>query len=180
MLTRSEGNPLYAEELLAANQEGVPDHLSDLLLARIDALDEGPRSLLRLASVNGTRLDTATLAELAGLDQAQMEGYLREALDAIVLRQAAGSLEFRHPLLREAAYDDLMPDERTAGGRELRHLPGLPDSDPVGAARAPTVGGVLHPLRPSVTTVSRPVPDVRPAARLRPDDGLEARERPAT
>ena len=42
-----------------------------------------------------------------------MEGYLREALDANVLRQAGGSLEFRHPLLREAAYDDLMPDERT-------------------------------------------------------------------
>jgi DNA-binding CsgD family transcriptional regulator len=113
VLARSEGNPLYAEELLAAKQEGVPDHLSDLLLARIDALDEGPRALLRLASVNGTRLDTETLAELAGLDQAQMEGYLREALDANVLRQAAGSMEFRHPLLREVAYDDLMPDERT-------------------------------------------------------------------
>ncbi len=117
VLARSEGNPLYAEEILAANraddQQGVPDHLSDLLLARIDALDEGPRALLRLASVNGTRLDTATLAELAGLDGAQMEGYLREALDANVLRQAAGSLEFRHPLLREAVYDDLMPDERT-------------------------------------------------------------------
>ena len=117
VLARSEGNPLYAEELLAADQdantEGVPDHLSDLLLARIDALDEGPRALLRLASVNGTRLDTATLADLAGLDQAQMEGYLREALDANVLRQAGGSLEFRHPLLREATYDDLMPDERT-------------------------------------------------------------------
>src|SRR4029077_18063621 len=113
----SEGNPLYAEELLAADQgantEGVPEHLSDLLLSRIDALEDGPRALLRLASVNGTRLDTETLAELAGLDQAQMEGYLREALDANVLRQAGGYLEFRHPLLREAAYDDLMPDERT-------------------------------------------------------------------
>ena len=74
---------------------------------------QGPRALLRLASVNGTRLDTETLAELAGLDQAQMEGYLREALDANVLRQTGDSLEFRHPLLREAAYDDLMPDERT-------------------------------------------------------------------
>ena len=117
VLARSEGNPLYAEELLTADQdantEGVPEHLSDLLLARIDALDEGPRALLRLASVNGTRLDTETLADLAGLDQAQMEGYLREALDANVLRQAGGSLEFRHPLLREATYDDLMPDERT-------------------------------------------------------------------
>jgi DNA-binding CsgD family transcriptional regulator len=113
VLARSEGNPLYAEELLAANQEGVPDHLSDLLLARIDALEAGPRAVLRLASVNGTRLDTDTLADLAGLDQAQMEGYLREALDANVLRRAGESLEFRHPLLREATYDDLMPDERT-------------------------------------------------------------------
>ena len=118
VLARSEGNPLYAEELLASHQQGVPGHLSDLLLARIDALDEGPRGLLRLASVNGTRLDTVTLAELAGLDEARTEGYLREALDANVLRQSAGSLEFRHPLLREATYDDLMPDERTrAHGR---------------------------------------------------------------
>ena len=110
---RSEGNPLYAEELLAADQQGVPGHLSDLLLARIDALNDGPQALLRVASVDGTRLDTATLAELAGLDQAQAEGYLREALDANVLRQSPESLDFRHPLLREATYDDLMPDERT-------------------------------------------------------------------
>ncbi len=135
VLARSEGNPLYAEELLAADQdanpEGVPDHLSDLLLARIDALEEGPRAVLRLASVNGTRLDTDTLAELAGLDQAQMEGYLREALDANVLRQAGGSLEFRHPLLREAAYDDLMPDERTRiHGRLAEILQARVDADP--------------------------------------------------
>ena len=135
VLARSEGNPLYAEELLAAdqdaNQEGVPEHLSDLLLARIDALDEGPRALLRLASVNGTRLDTATLADLAGLDQTQMEGYLREALDANVLRQAGESLEFRHPLLREAAYDDLMPDERTRIHARLAEiLQARVDADP--------------------------------------------------
>ena len=92
VLARTGGNPFYAEELLAAdpNTEGVPDHLSDLLLARIDALEAGPRALVRVASVNGTRLDTATLADLAGLDQAQMEGYLREALDANVLRQTVG------------------------------------------------------------------------------------------
>ena len=113
VLARSEGNPLYAEELLAAHPEGVPGHLSDLLLARIDALDEGSRALMRVASVNGTRLDTETLADLAGIDQNRMEGCLRDALDANVLRQNADSLEFRHPLLREAAYDDLLPDERT-------------------------------------------------------------------
>ena len=132
VLARSEGNPLYAEELLAADKEGgVPDHLSDLLLARIDALEAGPRALLRLASVNGTRLDTATLADLAGLNQAQTEGYLREALDANVLRHAGESLEFRHPLLREATYDDLMPDERTRiHGRLAEILQAGVDAEP--------------------------------------------------
>ena len=130
VLARSEGNPLYAEELLAVNHVGVPGHLSDLLLARIDALDDGPRALLRLASVNGTRLDTDTLADLAGLDQTQMEAYLREALDANVLRQNGESLEFRHPLLREAAYDDLMPDERSrTHGRLAEILQARVDSE---------------------------------------------------
>ena len=87
--------------------------------------------LLRLASVNGTRLDTETLAELAGLDQTQMEGYLREALDANVLRQTGGLLEFRHPLLREVAYDDLMPDERTRiHGRLAEILQARVDAEP--------------------------------------------------
>ena len=132
VLARSEGNPLYAEELLAAtDQPGVPGHLADLLLDRIDALDEGPRGLLRIASVNGTRLDTETLPELAGLDQTQMEGYLREALDANVLRQAGDHLEFRHPLLREVAYDDLMPDERTRTHARLAEiLQARVDGDP--------------------------------------------------
>ena len=137
VLTRSEGNPLYAEELLAADcatptvdppvdqpadQKGLPGHLSDLLLARIDALEKGPRALIRIASVNGTRLDTDTLADLAGLDLPQMESHLRVALDANVLRQNAGSLEFRHPLLREAAYNDLMPDERTRTHARLAEI----------------------------------------------------------
>jgi DNA-binding CsgD family transcriptional regulator len=113
VLARSEGNPLYAEELLNADRESVPGHLSDLLLARIDALGTEPRRLLRVASVNGTRLDTDTLAELAGVDTAEMGSCLREALDANVLRSAGDYLEFRHGLLREAAYDDLLPDERT-------------------------------------------------------------------
>ncbi len=135
VLARSEGNPLYAEELLAANraddQQGVPDHLSDLLLGRIDALADGPRALLRVASVDGTRLDTITLAELAGVDQTRMEGYLREALDANVLRQHGGHLEFRHPLLREAAHDDLMPDERTRiHGRLAEILQARIDGEP--------------------------------------------------
>ena len=65
VLARSEGNPLYAEELLAAGARNVPGHLADLFLARVDAVSDGSRELLRVASVDGTRVDTDTIAELA-------------------------------------------------------------------------------------------------------------------
>jgi DNA-binding CsgD family transcriptional regulator len=113
VLARSEGNPLYAEELVAAGQGGIPEHLSDLFLARVDALAEGPRRLLRIASVDGTRVDMAVLQQVSGLDPDQVDAFVRELLDANVLRPAGESLAFRHGLLREAVYDDLLPDERT-------------------------------------------------------------------
>ncbi len=113
VVARSEGNPLYAEELAAADPRAIPEQLSDLFLARVDALADGPRELLRVASVDGSRVDPDTLAELAALDRAQLDVALRELLDANLLRGTGGSLAFRHGLLREAVYDDLLPDERT-------------------------------------------------------------------
>lgn len=122
VVSRSGGNPLYAEELLDAGQGAFPGHLSDLLLARIDALGDGSRALLRVASVNGTRLDTETLPDLSGVGREEMHSILREGLDANVLRQVGDSLEFRHGLLREVIYDDLLPDERTRLHGELAEV----------------------------------------------------------
>src|SRR5262245_31731453 len=53
ILERSEGNPLYAEELLAAGPQAIPEHLSDLFLARVGALSDVARELIRVASVDG-------------------------------------------------------------------------------------------------------------------------------
>ena len=113
VLARSEGNPLYAEEIVAAGPGAVPDQLSELFLARVDALAEGPRELVRIASVDGTRVDIDTLTGVAGIDQVRLDAFLRDLLDTNVLRRVGGSLEFWHGLLREAVYDDLLPDERT-------------------------------------------------------------------
>jgi DNA-binding CsgD family transcriptional regulator len=112
VLARCEGNPLYAEELAAAGPSAIPGHLSDLFLARVDALADGPRELVRVASVDGTRVDTGTLAELAQVDRARLDADLRHLLDANLLRSRGDALTFRHGLLREAVYDDLLPDER--------------------------------------------------------------------
>ncbi len=113
LLARSEGNPLYAEELLQVGADRLPGPLSDLLLARVDALSVPTRDLLRLASVNGSRLDHQLLGLVTAHDDDSLDACLREAIDANVLRAIGEHLEFRHGLLREAVYDDLLPGERT-------------------------------------------------------------------
>ena len=131
MLERSEGNPLYAEEIVAAGSKSLPDQLSDLFLARVDALAEGPRELVRAASVDGTRLDTDTLSKVAGIAQPRLDAFLHDLLYANVLRGVGGFLEFRHGLLREAVYDDLLPDERTRLHSEIATiLEAQVDSEP--------------------------------------------------
>jgi DNA-binding CsgD family transcriptional regulator len=113
VLTRSEGNPLYAEELVTAGPQAIPERLSDLFLARVDAVAEGPREVLRVASVDGTRVDIETVGQVAHLDPGELDASLRELRDANLLRDVGDSLAFRHGLLREAVYEDLLPDERT-------------------------------------------------------------------
>jgi DNA-binding CsgD family transcriptional regulator len=115
VLARSGGNPLFAEELVAAGLEDdqLPPRLADLLLTRIDALSAPTARMLRLASAGGSRVDTQLLALVTEQPVDDVEAAAREAVDFNVLTLRSGSLEFRHELLREAAYDDLLPGERT-------------------------------------------------------------------
>lgn len=113
LLARSEGNPLYAEELLGAEPDVVPGALGDLLLARVDALADATVDLLRLASVNGARIDSDLLVQVSDRNEHDVDAALREALDANVLVLRGREIDFRHGLLQEAVYDDLLPGERT-------------------------------------------------------------------
>lgn len=58
---RAGGNPFLVEELAEAVAVGdgsaLPEHVRELLLARLGGLDDGTRAVLRAASAAGTRLD---------------------------------------------------------------------------------------------------------------------------
>jgi DNA-binding CsgD family transcriptional regulator/tetratricopeptide (TPR) repeat protein len=112
---RSQGNPFFAEELLAARREGVelPAALRDLLLARVEALPEATRRVLQVAAVAGQRVDHDLLAEVAGQPPERLVEPLREAVARHVLVVEGGdAYAFRHALVQEAVYDDLLPVQR--------------------------------------------------------------------
>jgi ATP/maltotriose-dependent transcriptional regulator MalT len=116
ILARSEGNPFFAEELLAAHLEGtrLPSALRDLLLARLDALTEAAKRMLAAAAVAGSRVDHELLAAVTGQDDTQLVPLLREALarHLLAVDEASGGYAFRHALVQEAVYGELLPAQR--------------------------------------------------------------------
>jgi predicted ATPase len=115
LFARSQGNPLYIEELLAAALDGrgaAPQSLRDAFMLRIEELSEAAQLVARTVAV-GRRLGEGTIAEVSGLEPDELTEALRETIAGHVL--VAGSDDrflFRHELLREALYDDLLPGER--------------------------------------------------------------------
>ena len=117
VFVRSEGNPFFTEELLAAVRAGsgaLPITVRDLLRGRVKGLPEQPRRVLAVAAVAGRQVSHRLLAAVAGLDDQQLEGALRQAVahQLLVTRPGQGGYQFRHALLWEVVEADLLPGER--------------------------------------------------------------------
>ena len=117
IFARSEGNPLFAKQLLTAASRGdtsLPPALRDMLLADVARLDANGRSVLRVAAAAGRDAPYELLAAVTPLDELALAEALRQAVehDLLVPDQAAGTFRFRHALIAEAVYDTLLPGER--------------------------------------------------------------------
>ncbi len=144
LFARSEGNPLYSEELLAAGLDGrgtAPQSLRDAFLLRIERLSPDAQRAARAIAV-GRRLDQDALAELTAIEHDALSAALREAVaEQMLMSCDEGGFFFRHALLREALYDDLLPGERGELHLALaRHYERLPASgEDGGVQRATTI-----------------------------------------
>jgi len=133
---RGEGNPLFTEELLAAGSDGrgrLPTTLRDALLLRIERLSETARGLLRILAVGG-RLKHDHLVSVCDQDEDELAAALREAVEAQVITVGRDDrYGFRHALLREVIYDDLLPGERAELHLRLARAleEGLSENDPM-------------------------------------------------
>jgi serine/threonine protein kinase/tetratricopeptide (TPR) repeat protein len=128
---RAEGNPFFIEEVarsfiddgIVEIKDGrfrvtdridaveIPESISDIIMARVDKLDEQTKSLLKIASVIGRNFFYKILAEVARsvseIDD-RLE-YLKE-VQLIKEQKRMQELEylFKHALSRDAVYDSIL------------------------------------------------------------------------
>jgi len=115
---RSGGNPFFIEELVAAARGGdarLPPNLGEILLARLASLPETVQRMLRCMAVIGERAPEALIGSVTHTDTAALGRRLQAATRAHIVRDdGRGMYSFRHALVREALYADLLPHERRA------------------------------------------------------------------
>jgi DNA-binding CsgD family transcriptional regulator/tetratricopeptide (TPR) repeat protein len=112
VVDRADGNAFFVEELTSAASDGDLGDLADVLLVRLDRLDDTARQVVRTASVSGRKVAHDMLEAVSGLDATALDEGLRAAVETNVLVAEQGRYAFRHALLAEAVYDDLLPGER--------------------------------------------------------------------
>jgi DNA-binding SARP family transcriptional activator len=124
---QSEGNPLFAEQVVAfaieqsfASVTALPSTLRALLQERIDRLSDEERDVLARAAIEGTVFHRRTLTALAqgdtaGHDGATVLALMRKGFVGPARAELAGddAFRFRHILLHSAAYE-AVPKERRA------------------------------------------------------------------
>jgi class 3 adenylate cyclase/tetratricopeptide (TPR) repeat protein len=140
MIERAGGNPFFIEEIVRSfidqgvvrvGENGlevtdtihsvvIPATINDLLMARIDRLDDGTREIVKVASVIGRSFFFRILADIVNrLNTLEKRlSYLTE-IELLIRRMRMEELEyvFKHALAQEAAYGSSLLQQR----REL-HL----------------------------------------------------------
>ena len=145
ILEHSDGNPLFVEELTAAfagsgskDRQAVPETLQGSLMARLDQLGEAKRTA-QLCSVLGRHFATPLLLQLQDAKPAALDTHLSLLVAHDVLhplgRANEGRYQFKHALLRDAAYESLLLTERRRlheqCGRQLeRNFPDAAETEP--------------------------------------------------
>jgi eukaryotic-like serine/threonine-protein kinase len=131
LVDHSGGNAFYLEELIRAVIEGKGDALPETVLAvvqgRLERLEVDARRVLRAASVFGQQFWRGGVAKLLGRTDAHdpsVHAWLEELAERELITRAAQSrfpdedeYQFRHAIVREAAYVMLTDADRTLGHR---------------------------------------------------------------
>lgn len=139
ILNRSEGNPLFMEEVLRSliedgtlvkegdswrmarpvTEVNIPETLTGVLTSRIDRLDEPVKRTLQIASVVGRVFPRSVLEAVCddvAENKTQLDDYLETLVTAELVRRRASDTEqeyiFKHVLTYETTYNTLLVQQR--------------------------------------------------------------------
>jgi DNA-binding CsgD family transcriptional regulator/tetratricopeptide (TPR) repeat protein len=116
IFVRSQGVPFFAEELLAAGEDGeiarLPSTLRESLLVRVRTLPAESLRLLRLLATADRRVDHHTLSDVAGIDGPTVASLLGRAVELHLVEHDGRTYGFRHALVQEAVYSEIHPGDR--------------------------------------------------------------------
>jgi DNA-binding CsgD family transcriptional regulator/tetratricopeptide (TPR) repeat protein len=131
---KTEGNPFFVTEVLAAGEGEIPDTVRDAVLAHAARLSPGARALLEAAAVVPPPVELWLLETLAtdAFDR------LEECLTSGMLTASPAGMAFRHELARLAVEESLAPNRRVALHRKA--LAALADPP----AGAPELARLAH------------------------------------
>lgn len=146
ILTRSDGVPLFVREVAMmaatttrpASLRRFPAKLECVLDDRLG--EAGPaKRLAQLASVLGREFRHDDLRAISGLDDLELETQLRTLVDLrlVVRRRSADVMTygFRHALVRDAAYESIVSEERRLMHAAVAHQ--LAGRDPSLSSKQP-------------------------------------------
>jgi tetratricopeptide (TPR) repeat protein len=161
IIQRAGGNPFFIEEVVRSlfdqgaivRREGrfevtekaseipIPNTINDVLMARIDRLEEKTRHLVKVASVIGRNFFYRILSDVAN-EVEDIDGRLSYLTGIQIMQESRrmGEVEylFKHALAQEAAYESLLPSRR----REL-HLKVAHSVEKIFSASLPEYYGML-------------------------------------
>jgi class 3 adenylate cyclase/tetratricopeptide (TPR) repeat protein len=147
VVERSDGVPLFLEELVAAlggadDGSGLPSSLQSSLLARLDRLGDA-REVAQIASVIGRSFPEELLASATNMPTTQLDEALRTLAGARLIEGSASidglRYQFRHALIRDAAYASLLRPRRVQLHRKVAQV--LEERFRERAARSPELLG---------------------------------------
>ena len=139
---KTEGNPLFIEEILQSIQEtgeldsdqsqlthssnvhesNIPGTIRDLLMARIDRLGDGAKQTLQLAAVIGREFTYQLLSQLS-LHATHLDQYLQELKSLELIYEKSSVSDslylFKHALTQDVAYNSLLRQQRRELHRDI-------------------------------------------------------------
>ncbi len=131
----AEGNPLYAEELAGTGELGPPPSISAVVLAKAAGMPARARAIADQVCVADGQVSHEVLAAALGMGEDSIIAAARRAVNSGLLVATGDGYAFRHALIQQVFYSDLLPGERRRLHRRLAEALAENGCDPASLAQ---------------------------------------------